>query len=112
MAYIAFVIIFSQIFGVIFISIGQLIAVDIPVDSLGHNKCGISSTHSNETYCGNFNSTDVVSNDSAKPTDWTNAGLMFLVSTFVAFILFTFFFYPKYKRLAAERSETTNGNGN
>lgn len=100
-----------QIFGIIFVSVGQLLTVDLHTESLSNDKCGLQLATSNHTYCGSNITSSQGTSDPAGAEDWTNAGLMFLVATFIGHILFTLFFHPKYKRLAVEKeankSETT-----
>ncbi len=91
-----------QIFGIIFVSIGQLLVVDLPTNGLSSNKCGVGPDASaDHSYCSDRNTT-IDTDSSAKPGDWTNAGIMFIFATFFGFIMFTLFLHPKYKRLEKE----------
>ena len=101
----------SQIFGFLFVTIGQIISPVISSDALSSNKCQVTLPTSNETalVCdGDRNVSSHILSDNAKPQNWTNCGLMLVAMATLAYGIFVIFFKPDYKRLKYEENTKRN----
>ncbi|XP_003383915.1 PREDICTED: major facilitator superfamily domain-containing protein 7-a-like [Amphimedon queenslandica] len=93
----------AQIFGFLFVTVGQLISPVIDSNTLSYNECQVSLPNSNETMslCDGRRSNYTLT-DNAKPQNWTNCGLLLVGMATFAFLVFVLFFRRDYKRTQYE----------
>ncbi|XP_003386874.1 PREDICTED: major facilitator superfamily domain-containing protein 7-like [Amphimedon queenslandica] len=100
----------AQVFGFLFVTIGQLISPVIDSSTLSNDQCQVSFPSSNDTMslCNGHRSNHTLT-DNAKPQDWTNCGIFLVIMMMLAFLMFVVFFKRDYKRMEYEERRKTTG---
>ena len=98
----------AQIFGLVFVTIGQAISPFIDPSTLSNDQCQVSlpSTNSTMLVCNGHRSNYTLT-DNAKPQNWTNCGLFLIIMVTLAFLMFVVFFKRDYKRMEYEEKRKT-----
>ena len=91
-----------QIAGILLVLLSQVLQFDIDSDLVHDAKCSNSDAQAASSRPSCFNSSQPVSS-AATPQDLTHAILLYVCLMVLVFIFFAIFFWPRYKRIEAEK---------
>jgi FLVCR family MFS transporter 7 len=101
----------AQIFGILMVTISQVIATDIDPVTLSNNKCGTSASADSYRNASSMICPELSRNVSgpvvagATPKDWTNGGILLVAMAVIGYLCLVCLFKPDYKRTRFEQKK-------